>query len=176
MRKTLMLVLCLLFLVAGCSKKPNEQEIKLEKYASMYQTITDNDSFLSEAQDYSLQVTMSKQGYRSYRYDVTIDDPKVAMYAIEVMAIENDTEYDLANKMMPTLGILDDAVYNMVPYQHDVERGYVKGLILSGETDDQVLNLKIRVSYKDYLLVNEKRDYYSITIDYESQFVTPEPE
>ena len=30
MRKTLMTVLCLLFLISGCTKKPNEQEIKLE--------------------------------------------------------------------------------------------------------------------------------------------------
>ncbi len=175
MRKLVIGLLILLLLSTGCKKKNSEQEILLEKYAYIYQTITDNDSFNSTVDNYDLSVTMSKQSSNLYRYDITIDNPNVAMYDIEVMAVENNIEYGLTNKMMPTIGILDNAEYNMVPFQSDTERNFVKGLILSGETKNPVLNLKIRVSYKDYLQVSEKRDYYSITIDYESQFASEEP-
>ena len=62
----------------------------------------------------------------------------------------------------------------MVPNQVDASRGYVKGLILSGTTDAPIVNLKIRVSYKDYLLVSETNEYYNITVDYDSMYADSE--
>lgn len=170
MRKLVVMMFVLLFVLSGCARKESEEDIRLEKYKYIYQTVSDNDSFLEHPLYYDLNVTMSRLAEDEYRYDITIDNPQRAMYDIQVMAIENNMEYSLANKMMPTIGILDNQSINMVPYQIDHERGYVKGLILSGTTDDPVVNLKIRVSYKDYLLVVETKEYYSITIDYASQF------
>lgn len=158
-------------LLSGCAGSPESQEsIKLEKYKYIYQTVSDNNSFLDSPSYYDLSIVMSKLSDKSYRYDITIDNPQIAMYDVQVMAVENNLEYELSNKMMPTIGILEDDSYNMVPYQVDAERGYVKGLILSGEIDNPIVNLKIRVSYKDYLLVKETNEYYNITVDYDSQF------
>jgi len=170
MRKLIILTMICLFLISGCSKSDSLDEIKLEKYAYIYQTISDNDSFSNTPVFYDMDVTMSKQKDNTYRYDIIIDNPQIAMYDIQVMAIENNTEYSMSNKMMPNIGIFDDSQYNMVPYQIDAERGYMKGIAISGTTEESLINLKIRISWKDYLMVVESKEYYSITIDYNSQY------
>ena len=176
MKKTLVLCIAvLLMLLAGCAKEQEDTDaIKLEKYAYIYQTVSDNDSYLEEAKYYDLNIVMSYEEAGYYRYDIVIDSPKRAMYDIQVMAIENNLDYSLNNKMMPTIGIFEDDSYNMVPNQVDASRGYVKGLILSGTTDAPIVNLKIRVSYKDYLLVSETNEYYNITVDYDSMYADSE--
>jgi len=176
MKRSLIFLLLFVTLLSGCARKESDEDIKMEKYKYIYQTVSDNDSFLSEPLYYDLDVSMSKLSDKEYRYDITIDNPQRAMYDIQVMAIENNLEYSLTNKMMPTIGILENDSINMVPYQIDYERGYVKGVILSGVTEDPVVNLKIRVSYKDYLLVRETKEYYNITVDYASQAAENEEE
>ncbi len=176
MKRSLIFLLVLVSLLSGCARKESDEDIKMEKYKYIYQTVSDNDSFLNEPLYYDLDVSMSQLSEKEYRYDITIDNPQRAMYDIQVMAIENNLEYSLTNKMMPTIGILDNDSINMVPYQIDHERGYVKGVILSGVTEDPVVNLKIRVSYKDYLLVRETKEYYNITVDYASQAAESEEE
>lgn len=176
MKRSLIFLLVFVTLLSGCARKESDEDIKMEKYKYIYQTVSDNDSFLNEPLYYDLDVSMSKLSDKEYRYDITIDNPQRAMYDIQVMAIENNLEYSLTNKMMPTIGILENDSINMVPYQIDYERGYVKGVILSGVTEDPVVNLKIRVSYKDYLLVRETKEYYNITVDYASQAAENEEE
>lgn len=174
MKKVLLALLVMVSLVTGC-RGQSDEEIKMEKYAYIYQTITDNDSFLSNSDKYDINVTMSANG-KEYTYYVNIDNPRIAMYELQVMCVENDVDYALVKKIMPTIGILDDESYNLIPNQVDVERGYLKGVILSGTTDRKILNLKIRVAYKDYLLVKETQDYLSITVDYDSLFEEEQPE
>ncbi|MEA5026263.1 MAG: hypothetical protein VB012_01250 [Erysipelotrichaceae bacterium] len=169
MRKWL-IVTMLLLLVVGCTNKTESTDkIKLENYAYIYQTITDNDTFNTVSSFYDMQVVMTKISDAEYRYDIIIDDPKIAMYNIKMMAVENNIEYSMADKMMPSIGIFDDSEYNMVPYQVNVDLGYVAGLIISGTTDSSIVNLKIRITWKDYSKVVETKEYYNVTVDYDSQ-------
>ncbi|MDD2591683.1 MAG: hypothetical protein PHP11_00705 [Erysipelotrichaceae bacterium] len=172
MRKILTILL-LLILLMGCSdNNESSDSIKLENYAYIYQTITDNDTFNTTTEHFDMNVVMSQIDDQNYRYDIIIDDPKVAMYDIKMMAVENNIDYSLANKMMPSIGIFDEEEYNMVPYQINTELGYVKGLIISGKTDAPVVNLKIRITWKDYTKVFESKEYFNLTVDYFSQNAT----
>ncbi|MEA5017779.1 MAG: hypothetical protein VB009_03560 [Erysipelotrichaceae bacterium] len=169
MRKILIMIIFVVFLGGCASKSDSIDKIKLENYAYIYQTITDNDTFNAVANYYDLQVVMAKISDQQYRYDIIIDNPKIAMYDIKIMAVENNVDFSLADKMMPSIGIFDDEEFNMVPYQINKDLGYVKGLVISGLTDKPIVNLKIRIVWKDYSKVEETKEYFNITIDYMSQ-------
>jgi len=172
MRKLLLMFMMIVFL-AGCANKSESiDKLKLENYAYIYQTITDNDTFNTVADHFDMQVVMSLIGDNEYRYDIIIDNPQVAMYDIKMMAVENNIDYSLADKMMPSIGIFDEEEYNMVPYQIETSLGFVKGMIISGTTNAPVINLKIRITWKDYTKVEETKNYFNLTVDYFSQNAT----
>lgn len=172
MRKLLLMFMIIVFLVGCANNNESIDKLKLENYAYIYQTITDNDTFDTVADHFDMQVVMSLIGDNEYRYDIIIDNPQVAMYDIKMMAVENNTDYSLADKMMPSIGIFDDEEYNMVPYQVQTDLGFVKGMVISGTTNAPVINLKIRITWKDYTKVVETKDYFNLTVDYFSQNAT----
>ena len=172
MRKLLLMFMVIVFLAGCANNNESIDKLKLENYAYIYQTITDNDTFDTVADHFDMQVVMSLIGDNEYRYDIIIDNPQVAMYDIKMMAVENNMDYSLADKMMPSIGIFDDEEYNMVPYQVETSLGFVKGMVISGTTNAQVINLKIRITWKDYTKVEETKNYFNLTVDYFSQNAT----
>jgi hypothetical protein len=169
MRKLLLMFMVIVFLAGCANNNESIDKLKLENYAYIYQTITDNDTFDTVADHFDMQVVMSLIGDNEYRYDIIIDNPQVAMYDIKMMAVENNIDYSLADKMMPSIGIFDDEEYNMVPYQVETDLGFVKGMVISGTTNAPVINLKIRITWKDYTKVEETKNYFILTVDYFSQ-------
>lgn len=169
MRKLLLMFMVIVFLAGCANNNESIDKLKLENYAYIYQTITDNDTFDTVADHFDMQVVMSLIGDNEYRYDIIIDNPQVAMYDIKMMAVENNIDYSLADKMMPSIGIFDDEEYNMVPYQVETDLGFVKGMVISGTTNAPVINLKIRITWKDYTKVEETKNYFNLTVDYFSQ-------
>lgn len=172
MRKLLLMFMVIVFLAGCANNNESIDKLKLENYAYIYQTITDNDTFDTVADHFDMQVVMSLIGDNEYRYDIIIDNPQVAMYDIKMMAVENNIDYSLADKMMPSIGIFDDEEYNMVPYQVETSLGFVKGMVISGTTNAPVINLKIRITWKDYTKVEETKNYFNLTVDYFSQNAT----
>ena len=172
MRKLLLMFMMIVFLAGCANNNESIDKLKLENYAYIYQTITDNDTFDTVADHFDMQVVMSLIGDNEYRYDIIIDNPQVAMYDIKMMAVENNIDYSLADKMMPSIGIFDDEEYNMVPYQVETSLGFVKGMVISGTTNAPVINLKIRITWKDYTKVEETKNYFNLTVDYFSQNAT----
>ncbi len=172
MRKLLLMFMMIVFLAGCANNNESIDKLKLENYAYIYQTITDNDTFDTVADHFDMQVVMSLIGDNEYRYDIIIDNPQVAMYDIKMMAVENNIDYSLADKMMPSIGIFDDEEYNMVPYQVETDLGFVKGMVISGTTNAPVINLKIRITWKDYTKVEETKNYFNLTVDYFSQNAT----
>jgi uncharacterized protein YceK len=172
MRKLLLMFMVIVFLAGCANNNESIDKLKLENYAYIYQTITDNDTFDTVADHFDMQVVMSLIGDNEYRYDIIIDNPQVAMYDIKMMAVENNMDYSLADKMMPSIGIFDDEEYNMVPYQVETSLGFVKGMVISGTTNAPVINLKIRITWKDYTKVEETKNYFNLTVDYFSQNAT----
>lgn len=169
MRKLLLMFMVIVFLAGCANNNESIDKLKLENYAYIYQTITDNDTFDTVADHFDMQVVMSLIGDNEYRYDIIIDNPQVAMYDIKMMAVENNIDYSLADKMMPSIGIFDDEEYNMVPYQVETDLGFVKGMVISGTANAPVINLKIRITWKDYTKVEETKNYFNLTVDYFSQ-------
>ena len=170
MKKIWLLCFLSIFLVSCMADNTSETQIRYEQYIKHYEEVIDNTIFSSKnAAPFEINVAMNKLSDGSYRYDIIIDNPKVAMYNIEVIAIENSITYQNADKLMPTFGIFDDGSYNMIPYQTNVSNGYVKGVIASAITTEAIINLKIKVTWTDYARVETSKIFIEMQVDFNNQ-------
>jgi hypothetical protein len=176
MRKwTLIIVLSLV--LAGCQWFDNDEidKAKFQRYSAYYTSIFDNDRFILASEYYDLEVVMNKISDTEYRYDVIIDSPRIAMYAIEVMVVENNITPEVADRMMPTIGIFENVEYNLIPYQVNVEKGYVKGLIVNGISKLPSINLKIMVLWRDYAKLVVTREFFEVNKNYDDGLPIEDP-
>jgi len=172
-----MFVIILSLILSGCQWFDSDDidEAKFQRYSAYYTSIFDNDRFIIASDYYELEVVMNKISDSEYRYDVIIDSPKIAMYAIEIMVVENNITPEVADKMMPTIGIFEDVEYNLIPYQVNVDKGYVKGLIVNGISTEPTINLKIMVLWRDYAKLLVSREFFEIVKTFDNGSPIEEP-
>lgn len=168
--------IALLFLLTGCLHQPRDEvfERALTVYESHYFSILDNDRFLNESNYFSLYVEKYELS-NSYRYDLIIDQPLVAMYDVVVVMVENNQDFESLSVLSPSIGVFDSYV-NLVPNQVNSEKGFPKGILLSGTSTSPQLQLKVMIAWKDYYKLNQMREYYLIDIDFLAQDVIEEVE
>jgi len=164
----------LLFLLTGCLQQPKDEafERALKVYESHYFSVLDNDRFLNESNYFSLYVEKYELS-NSYRYDLIIDQPLVAMYEVVVVLVENNQDFESLTMLSPSIGVFDPSV-NLVPNQVNSEKGFPRGILLSGTSTSPSLQLKVMVAWKDYYKLNQMREYYLIEIDFLAEDDTEE--
>lgn len=162
------LILLLLLSLSACSFDTQEylSQENYARYQAYYTSIFDNDRFITFTDAYDIERVFTKVNDQ-YRYDIIIDNPSIAMYDIEVMVVENDVAFERAEKMMPSFGIFESKETNMIPFQVDVDKGYAKGIVLSGMVDVPIVELKVMVAWKDYAKLNTTREFFMFNLDYE---------
>ena len=98
---------------------------------------------------------------------IFLDNPQIAMYDIKLLAIDLETTYRSSGTMAASLGIFEDDKYSLVPYQVNAQSGYYKGLMISGETTKDELdigmlvswyNIDRKISYREFIKFNLSLD------------------
>jgi hypothetical protein len=148
MKKWIMAFLAIVITCSGCLKHTNETAVKNEAYKTYFETVTSNTSFIEKSDYYSVTTKMAVLPEGGYNYYIFIDDPQIAMYAVTAIAVENNIEYSDTGKMMPSSGIYDTK-YTMIPNQINKSGGFVKGIVLSGQTDQAEIEIRLMVEWKD---------------------------
>lgn len=165
MRKLWIGLLSALLFASGCAdRQGSDMEAMRMAYKGYYSAIESRDRFERFSAFYSVEGQMSKMPDGTYRYYITIDEPQVAMYEVIAMAVENQLPYETADKMMPTMGILEDKTYHMIPYQYNSSAGYVKGMILSGETNAEPISVRLLVEWKDVTKEKTVREFLEFSL------------
>lgn len=150
MRKFIV-ILFLVLSMAGCSKKEERKldEEKYQSYLSYYQSLLDYNEKNDRCGEFDISVAVNVLDNGKYRYDIIVDNSRIAMYDIEALTIIKTEENVINEKeMMPSSGIFDDC-FCIVPNQINKEKGYVQGLVMSITSDQPSLNLATVVSWKD---------------------------
>ena len=159
--KKMMTCLLALMMLCGCKQQDENivSEEKLAKYSSYYRTVLENENFESGSRYFDIYAEFHKSEEGSVIYYVYLDNAQIAMYDVEVIAIENMEPYQ-ESQMMPTKGIFEDQKFSMIPYQYNVNAGYVKGFAISGDVDAETVQLNIMVTWKDSTRLNVSREFF----------------
>ncbi len=163
--KKVFLFLLTIMLLSGCSQEGGENVVSDEQmtlYSSSYQAVLDNTAFSEESSFFEISYEVV-QSEAQHVYYVFVDNPKVAMYDIELIVLENLDNFN-TQKMMPTFGIFDSIEYHMIPFQVDAEKGYVKGIMVSGELEEVSGPLYMMVTWKNYTRLQTYREYFVINL------------
>lgn len=153
--------------LSGCTIFTNsETKEKLEEYETYYGIIYDNTKFTDKSENFNISLEMAQVDDGSYRYVIVVDDPQVAMYDVIMMAIVNNTPFEETTTMMPSLGIFEDES-SLIPGQVNVDQGIAKGLAMSGECEEDNIDLQILVQYKNEDRNKQTREFFSYHLNSE---------
>lgn len=161
--KKIWITLILSLLLTACNSVSNEEE-QYELYKTMYQNILNTTSFLQSSNHFSVSATLEVIEEGKYRYDVFIDEAKVAMYDIEILVIVDEGLLVISDQMMPSIGIYGSKEYSMIPYQVNADLNYMEGFNLNGVINDRRALLKIQVSWKDYFKIRSYKENFEIEV------------
>lgn len=165
MKKFLSILLSLLCL-CGCGEIAKEDIDPNQRYYSLIENIQEHEGgFLSSSNYYDISVEMAKIE-DGYRYYVTIDNPRAALYDVEALAIEKDIDY--TNTMAANVGIFEESEYSLIPNQKNPDKGYVSGLVMSGISSNPETTLYIYVSFKNEDFSNIHTEYFKLDVKYEA--------
>lgn len=149
MKKKILNVLLIGLLLCGCTRnsKDNLNQAGIETYETYYTEVISNGHYTETSQYFTLSYEMIRVEDGSYRYYIILDDPKIAMYNVMMIAVENGVSYQECETMVPSFGIFEDRI-SLVPGQVNYEEGYVKGISISGQSDKDTMDLLILVRWK----------------------------
>lgn len=150
MKNKILIVLIMLIITSGCSKTVDRKEILLEKYESAYSELLAKDDFLEGSEHYNIEVAVNKLEDQSYRVDVIIDEPNIAMYNIVAIMEINSTGVMQLDEVNASLGLVDDEKFNLIPNQSKTEAGFYSGLILSGISDKSSGDVIVMINFTNY--------------------------
>ena len=161
--KKLLITLLIMVLLSSCSQTGKEVIDPNERYIYIVNLLEEHESYNFSSMYFDIEGEMAKID-EGYRYYITIDNPSIAMYDIELLAIEKDVDY-LTN-MAPNIGIFEDTQYNMVPNQTDISNGYMKGIVASGLSSSPKTTLYVFVQFKNQDFSNVHTEYIKLNIEY----------
>ena len=174
MRKLLTSLVLVCMFLTSCSRSASE-DIYMVNYEAYCRSLAEATKFVPMSRYYSVSGAMSEMPDGTYRYYVFVDEPKIAMTDIVVLAVEKGMEYTAGGKMMPSSGIWGDPV-SMIPNQINKENGFVKGIMLNGECSSDTVELRLLVEWKDRSRKNVTREFIELSLSMEKDEIPAEEE
>lgn len=162
MRRLSILLLAVLFIVSGCQLTGKNDEESVKIYESYIDAVINNQGIESKNIPFDYKMYVYKQKDDTYKYEIEISNPQVAMYNIQAIAV--DQEIDSNSNIYPCLGILGDdgeEAYHMIPYQAYGEKGYIKGFVLDAVSRKQQFTVNVMVTWKDAALRTTSRAFFN---------------
>ncbi len=150
MKTKYIIILIFMLLISACSNDSSREEVLLKKYETAYNELVENDKFVNNSEYYNLEVIVTELEDQQYRVDVILDQAQVAMYNVQMIMELNPQGLEQYKDMIPSLGIVDDTQYNLIPNQVNKENGFYAGLVLSAITDKPSGDLQLMIQWSDY--------------------------
>jgi len=160
-----LVLICLICLLTACQNTAQLETAKYNLYKTYYTDIFNQSTFTQTSLYFEIAVSRQVIGTNLYRFDVIIDQAKVAMYDVEILVIVDNGSLTVSDTMMPSVGIFEDDTYNMIPYQSNNDLHYVKGFGLNGVSSEVITHLKVLVMWKDYTKVTQFKEYLEFILE-----------
>ena len=164
--KRLILVFFVLLFCFGCTKKQDVLQDPTERYYAMVDLASTYEVSESKPEYYDVSGEVSKID-GGYRYYVFIDNPRVAMYDVEAIAVVEGVDHK--KTMAANVGIFEEKEYNMVPNQKNIDIGYVGGIAISGICATENVSLRVLIRWENNGGTASYRECYRLEIAYDSE-------
>ena len=164
--KKVFTILLVLLCLCGCNEAGKQDVDPDQRYFALIDTIDERDTFTETSNYFDISTEIAKID-GGYRYYVTIDNPRAALYDIEAIAIEKDVDY--IKNMAANIGIFDEKEYTMIPNQKNPDKGYVSGIVISGITENKETTLYVYVSFKNEDYSSTHTEYFKLNAEIEAE-------
>ena len=155
MKKIALILICCLVLI-GCKNKDNNDKKFYRQYKEYENKIDNHNEFLNATNEFNIRLVVNKVEDKKYRYDVIIDTPTINMYHLQAIAkVAGDD-----NESLPTLGILEEDIFSLVPEVVDKANGIYKGVNLSGITSKSEFSVLVYLTFSTDKQSNNKEERY----------------
>jgi hypothetical protein len=158
-------LICLICLLSACQTTTQMDAAKTNLYKTYYTDIFNQADFTQSSEYFEISASRQVVTTNTYRFDVIIDQAKVAMYDVEILVILDNGSLTISDTMMPSVGIFEDDTYNMIPYQSNNASNYVKGFGLNGLSSETITHLKVLVMWKDSTKVTQFKEYLEFILE-----------
>lgn len=162
--KRIMILCLMLSCLIGCSKEKDMENEMNSRYENYIELIINNNGAASVDIPFEYNLDILKSDENTYIYELAIHDPIIAMYDVELLAV--DLSQMSEDFIAPSIGVVEDEIFNMLPYQSDIDKGFYPGLAVNGVSPNDTVKLDILVVYKDSTQTNEKYIFFSATKSY----------
>lgn len=161
-----LLLIALLLCLCGCQNQKKQDISGEDKYLSLIETLKEYSGFSDGSQYYDVTCEMTPiyGGNGGFRYYITIDNPKISIYEMQVLAIEKDVDY--TNTMAACSGVFDTR-YSMIPNQSNPDDGFVKGIVISGISNKPQTTLYMYVNFYNRDYSKEYTEHIKIDVAYD---------
>lgn len=153
--KKIIALLTLILIMTGCnssSPQDNPVDSLYEQYSNYLSKLDKRKEFDSKTDDFNISLVLNKTNKGNIRYDIIIDNPIVEMKDIRAI-IRTDVEDD---ENYPSIGLLEDETYSLIPGKVDKSNHIVKGLNLSGISTKSKFTVLIYITYETNNIKNER--------------------
>lgn len=134
----------------------------MEVYDTYLDAIVNNAGIESEHIPFEYEMNVVKQNDQSYKYEIAIYNPQIAMYDVEMIAMDQNLKR--SEYLFPCIGILgEDAQnsFNMIPYQSAPDKNYIRMMMLDSVSKEQPFTINVMVIWKDASLQNVSRVFFN---------------
>lgn len=144
MKKIILVIICIL--LSGCAKKEtvdSKSNILYQQYKEYEKVFMQQQDYQDHSDEFEIRLVVNKINDEKNRYDIIIDSPKINMYHLQAIAKVKQDD----NESLPTLGILEDEVFSLVPNVLDKSKGFYKGVNLSGITKEKKFDVLVYLTF-----------------------------
>lgn len=129
MMKKILMVFLLMISLCACKGEGVIDKGQQEKYMDVISQLQEREEFNDGSEFFDITFDSSKIE-DAYRFYVIIDNVKVAMYDVVAVAVEKGVDY--SNNMAANIGIFEENEYSLIPNQYNADKGFMKGISISG--------------------------------------------
>lgn len=162
----LLIVLMILTACSGFDQKLDKESLML--YETYWKSLLNETQFQKNSRNFDISAEIV-HGESGYDYYVTVDNPKIAMYDVEIVVVEDGKRFDSVEEMLPSAGIFEKK-FNMVPNQTRTEKGFMEGAALARyDFEEPEVTLQILVSWKNYTKLDTFKEVFELELKYEDE-------
>ena len=156
------IILLMVIFLVGC-ESPEQNDLLLDKYKAAYGDLVSSDKFNSSSAYFDVETVVNKIEIGKFRIDTIIDNPKVAMYNVQVIAEINSNGIQQYEEVLPSLGIVDQSDYHLIPFQVNKDEGFYGGLVISGVSEKSEGEVILKINWTDYAETKSYEEFIEIT-------------